>query len=169
MSQDYKRGWQDAKEDCAKVCDKLADRARGIWESYVAKCRENPDNIGPGSQSWHQYYEACADAIRALAPREVAAPDCGHTFDGKKIRPCPICAAPAEVAEGAKRPSWDKIISDLRDVVSKLPAAPSLSREEWGMLYRLLDKEIPPGVKTAELEPWIALRAKVREAAKSHP
>jgi hypothetical protein len=37
------------------------------------------------------------------------------------------------------------------------------------MLYRLLDKEIPPGVKTAELEPWIALRAKVREAAKSRP
>jgi hypothetical protein len=114
--------------------------------------------------------------------------------DGGLMPEVPVAAAPApaEVAEGAGRPSWDKIISDLRDVVSKLPAAPSLdettrpkfteipiakcprcgygenaapslSREEWGMLYRLLDKEIPPGVKTAEFEPWIALRAKFRE------
>jgi hypothetical protein len=100
-------------EECARVCDKLADRARGIWESYVAKCRENPDNIGPGSQSWHQYYEACADAIRALAPREAAAPDElrkayfeGYE-DALKDR-----SAPAEVAE-TMREAIKRAVDDL--------------------------------------------------------
>jgi hypothetical protein len=79
-------------------------------------------------------------------------------------------SAPAEVAEGAGEVPDVCIANDPLRTRFDLPrAAPPLSREEWGMLYRLLDKEIPPGVKTAELEPWIALRAKVREAAKSRP
>lgn len=59
----------DALEEAAKACDAKADEARAIWDAYVARCRENPDNIGSGSQSWHQYYESCAEAIRALKKR----------------------------------------------------------------------------------------------------
>jgi hypothetical protein len=73
-------------------------------------------------------------------------------------------AAPAEVAEGAGRPSWDKIISDLRDVVSKLPAAPSLSREELEMIDYAVNRTC---TQWATPDPkWEALRAKVSKNAK---
>ena len=60
---------QEAGEAAARVCDERANHARGIWQDYVDKCRENTDNIGPGSQSWHQYYESCAAEIRKRLPK----------------------------------------------------------------------------------------------------
>jgi hypothetical protein len=73
-------------------------------------------------------------------------------------------AAPAEVAEGA--PVCPYIVTDKEGTsycrLAEQVAAPSLSREEWGMILTMTDHFL----KTVSTHEWEALRAKVREAAK---
>lgn len=64
--EDEKEAVRLALEEAAAVCDGKASAARGLLDDYIAKCRADPANIGGGSQSWHQYFESCASAIRNL-------------------------------------------------------------------------------------------------------
>jgi hypothetical protein len=87
-------------------------------------------------------------------------------------------SAPAEVAEGAgelaqrllaEADTWkgnSPIEQLLREAAAALRAAPSLSREEWGMVLNAIDALYCGPTTSPSVE---ALRSKVREAAKSHP
>jgi hypothetical protein len=47
-----------------------------------------------------KYLHEGVDWLRSLLRSRPAQGDCGHTFDGKAIRPCPICDAAMSQQEG---------------------------------------------------------------------
>jgi hypothetical protein len=160
-------------EECARVCKEYGD-----------SCLKNAAQPGIGADiqdMWRDMNLAAtriAERIRALAPREQnAAPPNGPSEMGRMIDEKRTVAAPVawmftnEEGDDDFGNNWTALADKSYRGGPAIPlyrAAPSLSREEWGMMLAYIDHQYSL-LDTYDPELKIALRAKVREAAKSRP
>jgi hypothetical protein len=160
--------------ECARELTSYGERAAASIVRALAPGGQNAaTQVISGDQG------ACQQDGPRQVPPAVAAPDElrkayfeGYE-DALKDR-----SAPAEVAEGAgelaqrllaEADTWkgnSPIEQLLREAAAALRAAPSLSREEWGMVLNAIAALYCGPTTSPSVE---ALRSKVREAAKSHP
>jgi hypothetical protein len=179
-------------EECARVLGELVALKKikdGFGVEPFGKHNNNAA-ISDYEQRKPLAWKAAYAAIRALAPREQnAATQAGQentaapSHEGHAAGPAvaaPNGAMDGDIVEflcgggtfkgcwyGGEKPSDEKGNFWWRKYLrAALRAAPSLSREEWGMLNAVLD-DLADGL----IGPsgWATLRAKVREWAKSRP